>query len=158
MHTAFELAMPWWYFVWRGMGAYLAVLAMMRVVGKRSFGDMSTFDVIVLVLVGGTLRTSIVGPDTSFIGGLIAVASILATDRVLAWACTRSAYLNRLIEGRPTILVHDGELVPGSLERANLPRAAFRRALHSAGLEDTESISIARLEPNGRITLIRKSS
>lgn len=158
MSTAFELAMPWWHFIWRGIGAYLAALAMMRIVGKRSFGDMSTFDIIVLVLVGGTLRNSIVGADTSFQGSLIAVAAILAADRALAWACTRSAWLNRLVEGRPTVLVHDGELVPGALERVSLPKAAFRRALHTEGLEDTKNISIARLEPNGRITLIRKHS
>jgi uncharacterized membrane protein YcaP (DUF421 family) len=156
MNTAFEMAMPWWHFVWRGIGAYLAALIMMRIVGKRSFGDMSTFDIIVLVLVGGTLRSSIVGHDASFPGGLIAVASILATDRALAWACTHSPWLNRIVEGRPTVLVQDGELVPGSLESVSMPKAAFRRALHSAGLEDTKTISIARLEPNGRVTLIRK--
>ncbi|HEX7790492.1 MAG TPA: hypothetical protein VF467_08225, partial [Afipia sp.] len=79
--STFELALPWWELVWRGIGAYLAALIMMRIVGKRSFGDMSTFDIIVLVLVGGTLRNSILGPDMSFPGGLIAVASILAADR-----------------------------------------------------------------------------
>jgi uncharacterized membrane protein YcaP (DUF421 family) len=160
MNTAFELAMPWWQFVWRGIGAYLAALIMMRIVGKRSFGDMSTFDIIVLVLVGGTLRSSIVGHDASFPGGLIAVASILAADRAVGWACTHSPWLNRIVEGHPTVLVQDGQLVPGSLERVCMPKAAFHRALHSAGMEakDTVSIRIARLEPNGRVTFIRKQS
>jgi len=156
--STFELALPWWELVWRGIGAYLAALIMMRIVGKRSFGDMSTFDIIVLVLVGGTLRNSILGPDMSFPGGLIAVASILAADRILAWACTRSPWLNRLVEGHPTVLVHEGDIVPGSLESVSLPMAAFRRALHSAGMEDTRGIRTARLEPNGRITFIRKHS
>lgn len=156
MNHAFELSMPWWQFVWRGVGAYLITLVMLRLVGKRSLGDMSTFDIIVLVLIGGALRNSIVGADTSFQGSFIAVASILASDRMLSWACARSARLNRFVEGRPTVLVQNGELVPGSLERVNLPKAAFRRALHTAGVEDTASISTVRLEPNGRITLIRK--
>lgn len=155
MSTAFELAMPWWHFVWRGIGAYFIVLVLLRIVGKRSLGDMSTFDIIVLVLVGGTLRNSILGPDTSFEGGLIAVASILAADRILSWACARSTRLNRFVEGHPVVLVHEGELVQGSLERVDLPKAAFRRALHTAGLEDIKHVSTARLEPNGRITLIR---
>lgn len=156
MNNAFELAMPWWQFVWRGIAAYLAAVFMMRLVGKRSFGDMSTFDIIVMVLVGGVLRNSIVGHDGSFQGGLIAVASILATDRLVAWICTRSPRLNRFVEGHPTVIVQDGELVPGALERVSLPKAAFRRALHAQGLEDVKNISIARLEPNGRITLTRK--
>ena len=158
MSNAFELAMPWWHFVWRAIAAYLAAVFMMRIVGKRSFGDMSTFDIIVMVLVGGVLRNSIVGHDGSFQGGLVAVASILATDRFVAWACTRSPRLNRFVEGHPTVLVQDGEVVPGALERVNLPKAAFRRALHTEGMEDTKNISIARLEPNGRITFTRKPS
>ncbi|GAB2560952.1 DUF421 domain-containing protein [Dyella jejuensis] len=157
MSHPFVLAMPWWHFVLRGIGAYIAILFMMRIVGKRSFGDLSTFDLIVLVLVGGTLRNSIVGPDTSFPGGIIAVASILAADRALAWICTRSTWINRVVEGRPTVLVHDGEVVPGALERVSMPAAAFRRALHAAGLEDVATISIARLEPNGRITVIKRT-
>ncbi|RDS80772.1 DUF421 domain-containing protein [Dyella monticola] len=154
--STFVLAMPWWHFVLRGIGAYLALLIMLRIVGRHSFSDMSTFDIVVLVLIGGTLRNTIIGPDNSFQGGLIAVASILAADRVLAWLCTRSPRLNRLVEGKPTVLVHEGELVPGALERVSLPKAAFRRALHTQGLEDIQTISTARLEPNGRITLIRK--
>ena len=156
--STFELALPWWEFVWRGIGAYLAALIMLRIVGKRSFGDMSTFDIIVLVLVGGTLRNTIVGPDISFPGGLIAVASILAMDRMLAWACTRSSWLNRVVEGHPTVLIRDGEIVPGSFESVSLPMAAFRRALHAAGMEDAKNVRIARLEPNGRITLTLKKS
>lgn len=64
----------------------MALLVLLRISGKRSFGEMSAFDVIVLVLVGGTLRTSIVGMDTSFFGALIAVATIVATDRGLVRA------------------------------------------------------------------------
>ena len=156
MSNAFEMAMPWWQFVWRGVAVYLAAVFMMRIVGKRSFGDMSTFDIIVLVLVGGVLRNSIVGHDGSFQGGLIAVASMLAADRAVAWVCTRSPWLNRFVEGRPTVLVHDGELVPGALERVCLPKAAFRRALHTEGMEDTRAISVERLAPNGRTTITRK--
>lgn len=64
----------------------MALLVLLRISGKRSFGEMPAFDVIVLVLVGGTLRTSIVGMDTSFFGALIAVATIVATDRGLVRA------------------------------------------------------------------------
>lgn len=156
--STFVLAMPWWHFVLRGIGAYFALLVMLRIVGKRSFGDMSTFDVVVLVLIGGTLRNTIIGPDNSFPGGLIAVASILVADRLLAWLCTRSTRLNRIVEGKPTVLVREGELVPSAFERVSLPEAAFRRALHTQGLEDIQTISTARMEPNGRITLIRKRS
>ncbi len=158
MNSLLELSMPWWHFVLRGIAIYIILLCMMRLTGKRSFGEMSPFDVVVLILVGGTLRASIIGSDTSFFGGLISVAGILAADRSLAWICTRSAFVNRLVEGWPTILVSQGERLPGALRRSNLPEAVFERALHAAGLENETTIVTARLEPNGKITLIRRSS
>lgn len=158
MNPLAELSMPWWHFVLRGVVIYIILLGMMRLTGKRAFGEMSAVDVVVLILVGGTLRTSIIGSDTSFLGGIISVAGILATDRALAWACTRNAFINRLIEGRPSILVRNGQRMPDALRRCNLPEAVFERALHAAGLENESSVVTARLEPNGKVTLIRRQS
>ena len=155
MHTLFHLSEPWWHFALRGVAIYLMLLAMLRLTGKRAFGEMSTLDVVVLILVGSLMRTPIIGSDTSFFGGAIAVACILATDRTLAWICTRSSLVNRLLEGWPTILARDGRRHPDALRRCNLPDAVFDRALHAAGLENEETVVTARLEPNGRITLIR---
>jgi uncharacterized membrane protein YcaP (DUF421 family) len=156
MNSLMHLSMPWWHFALRGAAVYLILLCLLRLAGKRSFGEMSAFDVVVLILVGGTMRTSIIGSDTSFLGGIIAVASILAVDRGLAWICTRSAPLNRLVEGWPSILARNGQRSPEALRRCNLPEAAFERALHAAGLENEATVITARLEPNGRITLIRE--
>jgi uncharacterized membrane protein YcaP (DUF421 family) len=156
MNLIHELSMPWWQFAVRGIVVYLALLCMMRLCGKRSFGEMSAFDLIVLMLVGGTLRTSIIGSDTSFLGGLISVASILAADRALGWICSRHAFVNRLIEGHPSVLVSNGLRVPDALRRCSLPEAAFERALHAEGLEDEATVITARLEPNGKITVIQR--
>lgn len=158
MNTLLELSMPWWQFAVRGIVVYIILLGMMRLAGKRSFGEMSAFDVIVLTLVGGTLRTSIIGPDTSFLGALISVAGILAMDRGLAWICARNAFINRLVEGWPTILARNGQRVPEALRQCNLPAAVFDRALHTAGLESEATVITARLEPNGKITFIRRQS
>ncbi len=157
MNSILELSMPWWQFAARGAVVYAALLVMMRLCGKHSFGEMSAFDVIVLVLVGGTLRTSIIGADTSFLGALISVAGILTADRALAWICSRNAAINRLVEGRPAFLIRGGARVPDALRRCSIPEAAFERALHAQGLENETTILTARLEPNGKITLIRRA-
>jgi uncharacterized membrane protein YcaP (DUF421 family) len=156
MNLIQQLSMPWWQFVIRGIAVYFALLCMMRLTGKRSFGEMSSFDVVVLMLVGGALRASIIGSDTSFLGGIISVASILAADRALGWICSRNAFINRLIEGYPSILVAAGKRVPGALRRCSLPEAAFERALHAEGLENEATVVTARLEPNGKITIIQR--
>ncbi|NID14827.1 hypothetical protein [Luteibacter yeojuensis] len=79
MNEWFALTEPWWHFAVRGVLTYLGLLVLMRLAGKRSFGEMSAFDVLVLVLAGGTLRTAIIGDDHTYLGAFIGVAAILTT-------------------------------------------------------------------------------
>lgn len=157
MANAFELAAPWWTFVVRGAVTYLGLLVLMRLAGKRSFGEMSAFDVVIIALAGGTLRTAIIGDDQGLLGPFLGVGSILATDKALAWLCTRFPRVNRLVEGFPTLLIRNGKRDPDALRSQNLPDAALDRALHGAGIEDDADVRTGRLEPNGKITLIRRS-
>jgi uncharacterized membrane protein YcaP (DUF421 family) len=156
--STFALTEPWWHYAGRGALTYLGLLVLMRLCGKRAFGEMSAFDVIVLVLVGGTLRSAITGDDTSVTAPFIGVAAILATDKAVGWACTRWPRLNRWIEGRPTTLVRDGRRDDEALRRENVPGAALDRALHYHGMETEGDVALARLEPNGKMTFIRKRS
>jgi uncharacterized membrane protein YcaP (DUF421 family) len=157
MSEWFELSEPWWHFAVRGVLTYVGLLILMRVAGKRSFGEMSAFDILVLVLAGGTLRTAIIGDDDSYLGAFIGVASILLANKGLGWLCARMPRFNRFVEGLPAVLARDGRRDSLELRRHDVPEAAFNRALHAAGLADESTVVIARLEPNGKITLVRES-
>jgi len=158
MEGWWTLAMPWWHFVVRGIVACLGLLLFLRVTGKRSFGDMSPFDIVVLVVVGGLLRSAIVGGDTSLLGPFIAVASILSVDLLLAWLCARSATLDRLIEGRSITLIAAGKVFRDRLRRHNVPAEALERELRAHGIAGPESVREARLEANGRVSVIKVAS
>jgi len=86
MNEWFALTEPWWHFAVRGVLTYLGLLLLMRLAGKRSFGEMSAFDVLVLVLVGGTLRTAIIGDDHTYLGAFIGVNNTLVTTAVMSVA------------------------------------------------------------------------
>lgn len=155
MNGWFDLSMPWWSFAARGALAYLGLLLLMRIAGKHAFGEMSPFDIVVLILVGGTLRTAIVGDDTSVLGPFIAIMAILAVDTALAHLAASSAWCNRLIEGRAALLAKGGALLPGRLERHRVARAAFERELRSHGIRSVEEVDEARLEANGRLSFLK---
>jgi len=156
MQGAFDLALPWWAFVWRGVAVYLAVLIFLRLAGKRSFGDMSPFDIVVLIVVGGALRTAIVGKDASFIGPLIAVASIILTNKIIGWLTARWRIFDRAVQGRPAVLAINGMRDSRALNRYDISDSEFDRELRAHGLENEGDIVIARLESNGKITFIRR--
>lgn len=154
MENLWNLSMPWWHFVVRGALAYLGLLILLRLAGKRSFGEMAPFDIVVLILVGGALRSAIVGHDESALGPFIAVATIIGVDRLLTWACAASPVVNRWVEGVPALLARNGRLDDRALVREGIPRAGFERELRHHGFKSLDGVAEARLEPNGKITML----
>lgn len=158
MDDLFELSMPWWHFVVRGVLTYLTLLLLLRVAGKRSFGELSPFDVIVLILVGGAMRTALVGHDDSLLGPAIAVATIIAADRVITWLCAWSPRIDRWIEGKPVLLARNGETLRGELLRQGISAEGFARELRRHGMSSVSEVGAARLEPNGKITVLKRDA
>ena len=153
-----ELAMPWWHYVVRGALAYLGLLVMLRLAGKRAFGDMSPFDIVVLVVVGGLLRTAILGDDTSFLGPFLAIAAIIGLDVLLAFLCARSPRLDRWLEGRSVVLVLGGDVLRERLRRHNVADGALQRALRMHGVRSAAEVAEARLEANGSMSVLKKEA
>jgi uncharacterized membrane protein YcaP (DUF421 family) len=155
MESLFPQTMPWWEFALRGAGCYIGLLILLRLTGKRSFGEMSPFDIVVLILVGGALRSAMVGKDDSFLGPFFAVAGILVLDRLLGTLATVSPAFNRLLEGRSALLAKGGSLVPGALRRHRIPDAVFERELREHEVRSLDAVDEARLEVNGRISILK---
>jgi uncharacterized membrane protein YcaP (DUF421 family) len=155
MEEWWTLAMPWWHYVARGTIAYLGLLTLLRLTGKRSFGDMAPFDIVVLVVVGGLLRTAILGKDESLLGPFVAITAILLLDLLLAWLCARSPIMDRLIEGRSIVMVLRGRVISERLREHNVSAGALDRELRSHGLPDATGVEEARLEANGSVSVIK---
>ena len=158
MDTLLNLSMPWWHFVVRGTLTYLTLLLLLRLAGKRSFGELSPFDVIVLILVGGALRTALVGHDESLLGPAIAVATIIALDRLITWLCAFSPRADRWIEGEAVALARNGKTMHRELRRQGISAEGFARELRRHGIASVESVGVARLEPNGKITVLSRDA
>ncbi|MBV8820553.1 MAG: DUF421 domain-containing protein [Acidobacteriaceae bacterium] len=118
---------------------------------------MSPFDIVVLILVGGALRSAMVGKDASLLGPFISVASILATDKLLGFVSARSPAFGRLIEGSPVVLARSGRLLPGVLRRQSISKEAFDRELRGNQIYAVSEIEEAILEPTGRISIFKRS-
>lgn len=155
MESLFPQELPWWEFVVRGAGCYIGLLILLRLTGKRSFGEMSPFDIVVLILVGGALRSAMVGKDDSFFGPFLAVVGVLALDKLLGIAATLSPAFNRLIEGREALLAKHGQTIPGALRRHRIPEAVFERELRAHEVRSVDQVDEARLEVTGRITVLK---
>ncbi len=155
-HSLFDLAMPWWQFVLRAVAVYVVVLLMVRVTGKRALGQTAPFDMLVIVLLGEAVQNSLIGEDTSLLGGLILAGVLLALNWLVGFTTARSRRLDLLVQGRPVVLARDGQIAWEELVKRNVSYADFETSKREADCRDDSEIDLAILETSGRITVLRK--
>jgi uncharacterized membrane protein YcaP (DUF421 family) len=156
MTELFELAMPWWEFVLRAVVVYIVLLAMIRLSGKRSMGQFTPFDVLLIVLLGNAVQNSLLGEDHSLLGGLLLAAILIAMNWLVGFVSSRNLRAERLLEGAPVVLARDGKLFAHVLRRELVSQNDFDEALRQNGELTMEDVAMALLETDGRISVVAK--
>ncbi|MCD7099883.1 YetF domain-containing protein [Stenotrophomonas sp. MMGLT7] len=155
MSDLFDMAMPWYEFVLRAVVVYVVVLALVRLSGKRTVGQFTPFDMLLVVLLGNAVQNSLIGEDSSLLGGLLLAATLLAINYLAGWMSARSMRLKRVIEGEPIVLARDGRVFRQVLRRELVSRADFEEAMRMDGCPGIDKVKLALLETSGRITIIQ---
>jgi uncharacterized membrane protein YcaP (DUF421 family) len=153
----FDMQLPWWEFAVRAGVVYLALLAMVRLTGKRTVGQFTPFDLVVVLLLSEAVSGSIAGQDESLTGGLIAAATLLLLNVLIAYASSRSKRFDTLVEGNPVLVGRDGVVYEDVLKRQRVTRADFDKALREADC-DLRDMRLAILEADGIINIMKKQS
>src|SRR5256712_4337812 len=147
-HTLVDVAL-------RTSVVYLALLVGLRLTGTRQLGQMSTFDLVLLLIIANAVQNARVGPDTSLVGGLVAAGVLIGWHRVIDWWRLRSRRLARLIAGEGIMLIHHGKLLESHCHRAGVTRDELLQALREHGVGSVQDVMLAVLEPDGAISVIR---
>jgi len=156
MTDLFELAMPWWEFILRAVVVYVVLLAMIRISGKRTMGQFTPFDVLLIVLLGNAVQNSLLGKDQSLLGGLFLAAILISLNWLVGFVSSRSRRAERLIEGEPVVLARDGKLFERVLKRELVSENDFEEALRQNGQLTMDDVALALLETDGRISVVPK--
>jgi uncharacterized membrane protein YcaP (DUF421 family) len=150
-----NLQLPWWEFIVRAAVVYVALLAMVRLTGKRTVGQFTPFDLIVVMLLAEAVSNSLGGGDASLVGGLIAAATLVALDVLISYATARSPRLDALVEGSPVLIGRDGVIYRDVLKRERVPQSDVDAALRAADC-DVDNLRMAILESDGTISVLKK--
>jgi len=152
------LAIPAWQVALRTALVYLAVYAGLRLTGKRELGQMTVFDLVVILLIANAVQNAMVGPDTSVTGGIIAAFVLLAVNAIVARLRLRGRAWGRLLEGVPTVLIHDGEIVRTNLQKEGVARDELEMAMREHGVDSVRDVKLAVLEVDGSISIVPADS
>lgn len=140
----------------RACVVYVVLLVMVRVAGKRSIGQFTPFDMILVILLGNAVQNSLIGKDDSLQGGLLLAATLIGLNTFVGWLSSRWRAFELFVEGRPTKIATDGQVDEKALRREMVTLADFEQAMREAGLEDRADILHAWIETDGDITILPK--
>lgn len=151
----FDLQLPWWEFVARAATVYVVLLVLVRLSGKRTVGQFTPFDLLVVLLLSEAVSDALSGGDDSVLGGLIAAATLIGLNFAVGWLTSRSRTLESAVEGRAVLLGRNGEVFEDVLRRERLGKADFEKALREADCMIKE-MRCAFLEADGSISVLKK--
>jgi uncharacterized membrane protein YcaP (DUF421 family) len=140
----------------RTVAVYLGVLILLRLAGKRDLAQLNTFDFVVLLLLSNVVQNAVIGNDNSLIGGLVGAAILVAGNSLLVRFVRGRDFAVRLFEGRPTVLVRDGQLDYPAIKRLGLRADDVVQAIRHQGANDVDEVREAVLEPGGSILVTLK--
>jgi uncharacterized membrane protein YcaP (DUF421 family) len=147
-HTLMEIAL-------RTGVIYLLVLIGIRLSGKREVGQMTPFDLVLLLLLSNSVQNAMTGPDTSLTGGAVAAGTLLVLNYLVAEVAGANRRFRRFVQGHPSLLVHDGQIIESHMAREHVSMDALQTALREHGVATYKDAALAVLEVDGSISVLK---
>lgn len=137
-----------------GVLAYVSLVLLLRVSGRRTLSKMNAFDLVVTVALGSTFATILLSRDVSLAQGVLALALLIALQYAVTWSSVRVAWVRKLVTGEPALLFYRGRFLGEALRKARVTEAELRAAVRASGSASLEGIEAVVLETDGSFSVI----
>ncbi|HEX5503913.1 MAG TPA: YetF domain-containing protein [Thermomicrobiales bacterium] len=137
---------------------YVFVLVGLRLLGTRELGQMSAYDLVLVVVIANAVQNALVGGDTTLVGGIVSALTLLALNRLFTWLLDRFPALEREMVGEPVVLVSDGLPCWDRLRREGVTREELMAGLREHGVASLDEIRLAVLEVDGTISVVPREA
>jgi uncharacterized membrane protein YcaP (DUF421 family) len=148
MPDAHELALQ----AAKALAYYATLIVMMRLAGKRLAGQTTTFDLLVLITLGATVQSALVGHG--YWATAVFVIVVFTAHRSLAFVCRHSTVIRHLVRGKPRALVIDGQVIDNALDAEGVSHDELLAGLRRLGFEQPADVRLAVLEETGHISAV----
>lgn len=141
----------------RAVIIYVALLAALRLFGKREVGQFTLYDLVFILLVANALQPAITGPDTSLVGGLVLVVALVGTN-YLVGRLDSMPRLHHLFTPAPAVIVREGKYLPDVMRREGVDQDEVEMAIREHGIKDLKEVQLGVLESDGTISIVPTGS
>jgi uncharacterized membrane protein YcaP (DUF421 family) len=134
---------------------YLLVLIGVRLSGKREVGQMTPFDLTLLLLLSNSVQNAMTGPDTSLAGGGVAAVTLFVLNHFVANLSGMNRDFRKFIQGQPTMLIHDGTIIESHMAKEHVSMDELERALREHSIASPKDVAIGVLEVDGSMSFLK---
>ncbi len=150
----FAMTTAWYEIILRTFVVYVVVLVLLRTAGKRELGQMTPFDLVVILVIANAVQNAMTGGDNSLIGGILAAATLTFVNIAVSRWGARVPFFRRLVVSEPTLLLRDGKPLLEALDKERIDVQELEMAARQHGLADLADVTAAVLEEDGSISII----
>ena len=137
---------------------YLFLVLGLRLLGKRELGQMTIYDLVLIIILANAVQNAMVGTDTSLVGGIVAAVTLLLLNRAFAALIVRSSRVQAIMVGGPRLIVHNGEMLADRMAKEGISKEQVMAALREHGISDISHVQMAVLEIDGTISVVPAGS
>jgi uncharacterized membrane protein YcaP (DUF421 family) len=142
--------------VLRTIFVFLLILVITRAVGRRELSSMEPFDLILLVVIGDLVQQGVTQSDYSLTGATTVIVTMAGLVVLTAWLSFRFARLRPILEGAPTLLISDGDLLMSNLKRERMTVEEIQAEARQQSIGSLSEVRYAVLETNGKISFVTR--
>ena len=151
---------------WHGAGVialktlivYVVLVVGLRLLGKRELGQMSVYDLVLIIILGNAVQNAMINNDNTLGGGVVAALVLLLANRLLNVVMARSPRVERALVGEPVLIVADGVVLQAAMERQGITREQLDAALREHGYDSLDGIHSVILEVDGTMSVIPRQA
>lgn len=143
-------------YILRAFGGYFLTLIIVRIMGKRSIGELGPFDFVLMASIGDIMAFLVLERETPFHQGAIILATLAGTEILLSKLTLNNKKMAVLIEGKPTKLIENGKVIEANMKKEKISDYDIRKELRNHGVTDKSMVDIATIESCGKFTVLLK--
>ena len=136
---------------------YAFLILGFRFLARRLLGELNQIDLVVIVLMGSAVETTMVHADTSLEAGIVSAGTLLATNYFISRWCFKSLRFRHFVGGMATVLVQDGKPIESAMKAAGISNKEIEEAIRERNVDDIKNVRYAVMEADGEITVVPKS-
>lgn len=141
-----------------GVLAYINLIVLLRISGRRTLSKMNAFDLIVTVALGSTFATILLNRDVSLAEGTLALALLIALQYLVTWTSVRVGWVRKLVTGEPALLLYQGRILSDAMRAARVTEDELRSAIRSSGISALDQAEAVILETDGSFSVVKTGS